>query len=502
MHTRKLKLNTITSLVYQVVGILCSFILPRLMLEGFGSEVNGLVGSIGSFLAVITFLEFGVGAVVQSALYKPLAQKDNTRISQILTSAGKFFRRLSMILLGYVLLLMVIYPLLINSEYDFVFTAALIGALSISSFAQYYFGMVNQLLLTADQRGYITYIGSLVTIVLNTVACWLLIKWGASIHLVKLISSLVFLIRPMWMAWYVHRHYQLDLHTAYDKEPITQKWNGIAQHIAAVVLDGTDTIVLSFFALTSVSIYNVYALVISGIRKIYMSLLDGIQSLLGSLWAKGDINRLTHVFEWVEWSLHTLITFLFGCTAMLLTPFVQVYTAGITDADYFQPLFGILLTLANAIISLRSPYFMIIKAAGHYKQTQRVFIIAAILNLLVSVAMVFRFGLLGVAIGTLVALTYQTVWMVIYQNRHLIHRPLRIFVRQVLVDVLTVLLSTFCSHGLEMQTLSYPSWFFLAVQTALIWLAVSLLVNLLMYPDKVKLLVSKASKKLRRFLPH
>ena len=69
---KKLALNTITSLVLQVVSVICGFILPRLILESFGSDVNGLVNSITQFLGVITLLDLGVGAVVQSALYKPL----------------------------------------------------------------------------------------------------------------------------------------------------------------------------------------------------------------------------------------------------------------------------------------------------------------------------------------------------------------------------------------------------------------------------------------------
>ena len=39
------------------------------MLTYFGSEVNGLVTSMTRFLSVITFLELGIGPVIQSNLY-------------------------------------------------------------------------------------------------------------------------------------------------------------------------------------------------------------------------------------------------------------------------------------------------------------------------------------------------------------------------------------------------------------------------------------------------
>ena len=53
--------------------IICGFILPRLILNAFGSEVHGLVNSIAQFLGVLSFLELGVGEVVEFESYKPLA---------------------------------------------------------------------------------------------------------------------------------------------------------------------------------------------------------------------------------------------------------------------------------------------------------------------------------------------------------------------------------------------------------------------------------------------
>ena len=61
----------------QVITVICGFVLPRYILKGYGSEVNGLLTSITQFLSFISFLELGVGAVVQSNLYAPLAKRDD-----------------------------------------------------------------------------------------------------------------------------------------------------------------------------------------------------------------------------------------------------------------------------------------------------------------------------------------------------------------------------------------------------------------------------------------
>lgn len=346
MRKKLLAKNTVASLLSQITALVCGFILPRLFLEYFGSEVNGLVNSITQFLGVISFLELGVGAVVQSSLYKPLAEGDKQQVSRVMVSADRFFRRLAQILLGYVLLLVTVYPLIANQSFGYLYTATLIAAISISSFSQYYFGIVNSLLLNADQRGYIQYNAQTITVVLNTVVCVFMIKLGGSVQLVKLTTSLIYLARPLALRIYVNRRYQIDWKIQYDGEPIQQKWNGVAQHIAAVVLDGTDTIVLTLLStLSNVSIYSVYFMVIKGVKTLFLSMTNGIQSLLGELWARQELEELRKTFGWTEWCIHTGTTFVFSCTAALIVPFVRVYTAGINDANYIQPAFAILLTL-------------------------------------------------------------------------------------------------------------------------------------------------------------
>lgn len=487
MRNRLLARNTTASLVTQIVTLICGFILPRFFLQHYGSEVNGLVSSISQFLGIISFLELGVGAVVQSALYKPLADRDREQVSKVMASANKFFRRLASILLAYVLFLLVVYPLMIERSFGFLYTAALIAAISISSFAQFYFGIVNSLLLTADQRGYIQYNAQTITIILNTVICIVLVQAGGSIQLVKLASSLIYLIRPIALRLYIDKRYQINWKIQYQEEPIQQKWNGVAQHVAAVVLDGTDTIVLTMFSnLSDVSIYSVYFLVVKGIKTVFLSLTNGIQSLMGELWAKQEIPELNELFGWTEWVIHTGTTFVFSCTAALIVSFVRVYTDGIHDANYIQPLFALLLTLANAMHCLRLPYNIMVLAAGHYKQTQRNYIVAAIMNVVLSVATVKLWGLIGVAIGTLAAMTYQTIWLAVYDSKNFIYWPLKKVCKQFLIDGVTFAGIILISKIFHMREITYLQWFLVAAETAVMAAVLVLCVNLVFYRDKVE----------------
>src|SRR5699024_8667784 len=101
-RTARLKMNSIVSLLNRIAILISGLILPRYILLYFGSEINGLVQSITQFLSVITFLDLGVGSVVQSALYKPLANNDKYQSSLVLKAARNFFRKIAYVLILYV----------------------------------------------------------------------------------------------------------------------------------------------------------------------------------------------------------------------------------------------------------------------------------------------------------------------------------------------------------------------------------------------------------------
>lgn len=488
-------MNTVSSLLFQITTIICGFILPRLILGSFGSKVNGLVNSIAQFLHIVTFLELGVGAVVQSSLYKPLAEHDVTQTSKIIRSAGRFFSKIAIILLVYISVLGVLYPALVNKDFGYIYTSTLILSISISTFAQYYFGVVDRLLLSADQRGYIQYTAQTITLILNTAACATLIKLGASIHIVKLTTSIIYLIRPIALRIYVNRNYDIDRKIKYSGEPIKQKWNGIAQHVAAVVLDQTDIIVLtSLSTLTNVSIYSVYHLVIYGVKNLFLSLTNGFQALMGEMLAKNEIEKLKRLFGWTEWLLHTGTVFVFGCTGVLVVPFVMVYTKGITDANYILPLFALLITVAHAVHCLRLPYNILILAAGHYKQTQGNYIIAALMNIIISVLTVRAWGLIGVAIGTLCAMLYQTVWMAVYDSKHILNIPINGFIKHIIVDVITSVVAGVLTFRIPIASISYASWIKLAIIDVLTWIVVITLMNTIFYREEMKIVTGRLIK--------
>ena len=479
---KKMMMNVTIGGLYQIITIICNFILPKFYLRYYGSSVNGLVSSISQFLTMVTLCECGVGAVVQSAMYKPLAENDDNSLSEIVISSNSFFRKIIYILIVYTVGLMIFYPLITINSFDYLYTAALIMILSFSYFAQYYFFLTYRLLLNADQLGFIHLMVHSIALIVNTILSIVLIKAGTSVHIVKLMSSLVFICQPIALRLYVHKHYSINLKLKLHGEPIKQKWNGFAQHIASIVLTNTDTAVLTLFStLENVSIYSIYYLVVHGLRSLLLSMTTGIQAMFGNMYAKKEIDLLSDTFTTVTWIMNFSVTTLFTIAGIMLVPFVSVYTHGVTDANYIQPIFAVIITLAYAMYCIRLPYNMLVFAAGRYKQTQWSSIIEATLNIMISVILISNFGINGVAAGTLFAMLYRTTYFAFYISKHIIKKRVSEYFKHLIIDAIVVIISAYASKLISLEATTYISLIIAAIKVGIICLIINIVINIIFY---------------------
>lgn len=487
---KKLTINTICGLINQIVVLICGLILPRLILNEYGSEINGLVNSVTSFLDVISLLELGVGAVVQASLYKPLVDNDTKKISQICRYAKHFFRIVGIIFVFYTLAVGCIYSTLSLSNFDFLFTFMLFLAIGISMFAQYYFGIVNQLLLNADQKIYIIFILQSGTVILNTIATFLLIKFHFSIQLVKFSTSLIYLLRPFIMYLYVKKKYNLIKDVPLDKNVLPEKWSGLAQHIASFVLSNTDVIVLTIFStLSNVSIYSVYYLVIKSLHNLIVSLTSGIQSYYGRIYALGEHDKLNEKFYVFSSLIGSLTTLCYSIAIMLIVPFVSVYTQGVSDADYIQYTFAIVLVISQSVYGYRYCYNILILAMGKFKETQISAILEAVINIVVSIIMVLFFGLIGVAIGTLIALFFRFTYFAIYLYKKCNFKNSLIFYfKQIIFTIILDVFAITITYNIDLlkYVSNYFDWFILALIIGSISLLLGGVCFLIIYYDAAK----------------
>ena len=276
--------------------------------------------------------------------------------------------------------------------------------------------------------------------------------------------------------------YKINYKITYIGEPIKQKWNGLAQHVAFIIAQNADPLVLTLFStLENVSIYSVYNLILNGMRSLFSALDSGVAPIVGNMMVNKEKSKLLHFFESYECIFHLLITFVFTVVGMLILPFISIYTKGINDADYIIPAFATIITVAVAVSILRTPYNILVLAAGHYKQTQWSSILEALINVIISSLMVFQYGLIGVAIGTLVAMSYRTCYLVWYLSHNIVNRKICYFVKHIIVDVFCIFIMIFTMRKMFIDVESYVELFYLAVRIGIVGLFECTIVHVIVY---------------------
>lgn len=491
---KRLLMNMASSLLLEIVSLVCAFILPRLIIVNFGSEYNGIVSSVSQFLSVISLLRGGVGGVTRAALYKPLLERDYYKISSILKATEKFMRKIAWFFSVFLLIFAMIYPVLVDEEFERFFTFTLVLILGISTFSQYYFGITYQILMQADQRQYVYSLIQTAATIVNTVLSAVMINYGVEFRIVKLVGALVFGAIPLCLNMYVRRNYKIIRTAPDDNLALKQRWDAFAHHVAAFVHINTDVVLLTLLSdLYQVSVFVVYSMIVNGVKKFVNVCSSGMEAVIGNLLSRDAEETLQKGIALYEWVIHVVSTALFVCTAVLIVPFVAIYTRGVNDAEYFQPILGYLLCLSQFFNCIRLPYQNVVEAAGRYKQTKRGAIIEAVCNIIVSIPCIIVWGSTGAVMGTIVAISFRTIQYATYASKEILKRPYRMFIKRLTVSagIIFALMSGFwrVADQILAKLNSYYLWLIGASLIFAAVLCVTVIVNILFYPEVFKCLL-------------
>lgn len=458
MKNKVTLLNMLSGLSLQICTIISGFIIPKIILSYFGSDVNGLISSLNQFLSYITLLEGGVTSVVVANLYKPLVTGDNQKLSAVIVTSKKFFNKIGIIFIIYSFCLAVVYPIIFKLDFLYVFLLTLI--LSMNLIVQYMFSITLRTLLTADKKLYIVSFTQIIITVLNTLLAFVSVKIYPSIHLLKLISGILFFIQPLVYSYFVKKYYDINWSTDIDNALLEERWNGFAINIAAFIHNSTDVTILTIFTnFATVSIYNVYSLVAVGLKSLVQSLTSGISTTIGLAYAREDWDEVNQKMDIYEYIIFLLVSFLFTVGMLLITPFVILYTRGIRDVNYSQPLFGVLLLLSEALYLVKYPHLNLSYDANKFKEITKPAFIEAIINIVISVALVRKLGLVGITIGTVAAMIYRMIFHVYFTSKIVKNRPQYIFYGKFFLFTVASALGAFiCCRLLPFTDYSMTSW--------------------------------------------
>jgi O-antigen/teichoic acid export membrane protein len=490
--------NIICSILLQIVTIISGFVVPKVILVYFGSSVNGLVSSINQFLNYIQLLEGGLSGVIMVALYKPLADHDSKKVSAIIKATQNFFRKIGCIYIIYALVVAIAYPILVNTGFSAGYSFGLVLVLALNLFIQYFFSLSYKLLLNADRRVYYVSLTQIIIVLVNMISVVITARLFKDVLLLKLFSGLIFFIQPIMYGIYVNKNYKLDKNIEPDSDAIKQRWDGFGINLAYFIHTNTDVIILTLFStLANVSVYSIYLMIVNALKSLVISVSQAITPSFGRSLASDDIQTVNSKFDEYEYGLSLVTIILFGCGIVLITPFVDVYTAGINDAQYHQVVFGIILCLAELVYCIREPYVSAAYSAGHFRQVSKYAYIEAGLNIVISLLLVKQFGIIGVAIGTLASMVYRLLCHIVYISRNILYRSIKKSLFNIFFTIANAICTCLISFNFFNLTCStYVNWIILALKVMVSCCLIALISSAIFHRDDLKKVFVKVKEKI------
>ena len=495
----RVKKNVAASILLSFVNLINVVVVPRIILSCFGSETNGLINSIVQFLNYIQLLEGGLTSVIMAALYKPLSLGDEKKVYSVVKTAESFFRKIAIIYVLYTVAVAFIYPLFVETPYDYSYVTVLVFVIAIGIFVQYFFSLSYRVLLNADQRSYVVSLTQVVFVLVNLAIVIITTRFWPDIIAVKLFSAAGFFVQPIIYRIYIKKEYNfdvLDYSVEADNNLISQRWDGFGQNMAYFIHTNTDIIILTLLStLKDISVYSVYFMVVNSLKMLVMTISQAISPSFGRVLAEGDASKTDRVFGRYDFTINYISTLLFVSGILLVTPFVHVYTSGIDDANYYQPVFGLILGIAEWIYCLRDPYVSAAYAAGHFKQTAKYAYTEAALNIVISIILVPKLGIIGVAIGTLVSMAYRMIMHALYLKWNILHRKMYCFAKKMIVFgscfVISGLTVVALGHLRHLEIDNYFQWVEVGVIVFVIVLGVTTLLSIKFYKEEFSYVIGR-----------
>lgn len=500
MRSKKALINIIANLVLQVTVAISGLLLPRFFIIAYGSTMNGMIVSVTQFISYLALVEAGVSAASIVGLYKPLADNNINEINRILSATKKFYYRSGLAYVALLVVLVIVYPMLVQNQIEESITRFMIIILATSNLVDYLFLGKYKVLLMANQRGYVMMLAQTLGTILNTVITIILILEGCNVLLVKLVATLVYILRFILIYIYVRKNYK---YINFNEEPnygaINQRWAALLHQITGVIVNNTSVVIMTIFlgakALIEVSVYGVYNMVAHALSLLVGSFNTGLQSGFGELLSKGDRQALDKAYSNYEFLTYIVVFWAYTCMAILIMPFIELYTRDFTDAVYVRTEIAIMFVLVGIAQNIRIPSITLICAAGHYKETRWRAILETIIIISVSLLLVKPYGMLGVLIGSFCSFLYRGIDIVYYNTTRIMLGSWKRTLKRIVRNLIVLALLTLAGKPImTMAMTGYVQWFMWAIVVAIAVIVVFGIVNVCFEPKEFRMLIKRLKK--------
>ena len=414
----RIKKNVLSGFLYQIILIALGFLLPRLYLENFGSEVNGVLSTIKQIFTYMCLLEAGVGLASTQALYKPMAEKDYKGASSILAATSKYYFKTGIVYTVLVLVLASVYAFVIPSGIDSMVLFTIVILTALPALFSYFIQAKYRVLMEVDGRKYVINNSEIFLQIISNVAKILVLLLTDSLVLIQLSYCIIALVQLSYIVFYAKKRYKwLNLKEEPNYKAIAQKNSVLVHQVSGLVFNNTDVLLLSAMCdFKVVSIYTIYNMFFAQMQAFITSIVSGFSFALGQMF-QVDRDKFNRVYSAYE-TVYIMATFIiYTLMAVFLLPLIQIYTTGINDANYTNSLLLFLFVIMNLLSNGKLPSNYVLEFSGKFKETRSHAIIEMTINIVVSVLAILKWGICGAIFGTIVALLFRGPMMIYYANK-------------------------------------------------------------------------------------
>lgn len=451
--SKSVKNSTVALLMYGLTFFV-SFFSRKVFIDYLGAEVLGLNSTLGSFLSLLNLAELGIGSAIAFTLYKPLHEKDQDTVNDIISLQGWYYRRVASVIILGSAVLMCFFPIIFSDiQVPLWYAYASFGTLLFSSMLGYF---VNypRIVLNASQLQYkLQYTGNipgLIKLGLQMLAVRYLplgFVWWLLLEIIFAVIISVFLqilIKKEFPNLKTDVRRGKELRKKYPL--ILKKIRQLFIHkIGGVALTQTiPVITYAYASLTTVTYYGNYMVIINGLSSVLGATFSGVHAGVGDLVAEGNMKKILSVFRELFSSRFVIISSFCYCFIVLSESFISLWLG----KEYILEQ-GIVILIATLffIRTTRDTVDAYINAYGLFGDIWSPLAEAAI-NILSSIALGYFFGLKGILGGVLISqLLIIFLWKPFYLYHYALHVNISYYAllygKHLLVAVAAAFLTTF-----------------------------------------------------------
>lgn len=399
------------------------FVVRIVFIKSLPIEYLGINGLFSNIVTMLSVAELGVHASVTAALYRPLAESDEDKIIAIMRLFKKAYIFIGFFILLSGCCLIPLLPWFIKGHTGIENLIGIYICFILNAFISYLFSY-NRSLLIADQKRYISNIYTNIFKVLLSVmqiiallltkSFWLYI---ALMTVMTFVENYCVYHKVLQMYPFLKNGKSIDL-APYIKKSIVQNIKGLSLHkLNTAIITSVSNIILSkFVGLVAVGIYSNYLMVITAMDTFAKQIFMGLTPTVGNMILDSDIGKKNKIFRIIDfftaWQAYIVIVGLY----VFFDVFIELW---IGKKFVLEPT-AISAIVINFYLIYRGYSVITFRdAAGLYWQDRYKSILEVVINLIFSVFLTIKYGLVGVIYGGIIGTALTGFWMepyVLFRN--------------------------------------------------------------------------------------